>query len=333
MAYAKKTYTDAEKAQFKAERERKVSAASDTIIGQFQSGDLPARLATVFLDIKSGKPCRTWSFSNQLLMLLAGSEDARAYKSWNKAGRNVRKGEKASVHILEPNRFTIIDKDDEEKTRTLLRGFKIGARFDVGQTDILTCTPRKNTTTCTRCKQTIVDADKPCSKAEELWAAANGEDKKSLDFLANLPLREVAEAWGLEVSAYSAKWGTAQGKYWWSRLTGQKGIGVGVENVATWAHELCHSADDRLGALVERGQHYKSETVAELGGAILLRVMGFDRDADIGGAWDYISGYCKSANVEPIKACMDVLKRIGEAVSLILETAEHLKTKKVELVA
>lgn len=57
------------------------------------------------------------------------------------------------------------------------------------------------------------------------------------------------------------------------------------------------------------------------------------RDADIGGAWDYIGKYCESAKVEPIKACMDVLKRTGEAVSLILETAEHLKTSETVAVA
>lgn len=159
--------------------------------------------------------------------------------------------------------------------------------------------------------------------------AANGEDTKTQQFLQNLPLREVAESWGLKVSAFSAKWGNAQGKYWRSIFNDTKGIGIGVENLATWCHELVHSADDKLGTLVERGQHYRSETVAELGGAILLRVMGYDRDADIGGAWDYIQHYCKSAKTDPLRACIDVLKRVGESVSLILETADNLKTVEV----
>lgn len=334
MAYKrpKKTYTAEEKAFFKAERERKVNDAANAIVGQFQSGDLPAKLATVFLNINDDKPCRRWSFSNQLLMLLAGSEDARAYRAWQAVGRQVRKGQNATVHILEPNRITIHEEDKdtgEEKKRTWIRGFKIGSRFDVSQTDVSTCNPRKGTTKCTRCGNEITDADKSCSKAAELWEAASGEDTKTQTFLGNLPLREVAESWGLKVSAFSAKWGNAQGKYWRSILGGSSGIGIGVENLATWAHELVHAADDKLGALTERGQHHRSETVAELGGAILLRVMGYDRDADIGGAWDYIRKYCDSAKVDPIRACMDVLRRIGEAVSLILETADNLKPAEI----
>ena len=54
----------------------------------------------------------------------------------------------------------------------------------------------------------------------------------------------------------------------------KKAIAVGVKNLATWAHELIHAADDRLGNLTERGQHWRSETVAELGGAILLEALG-----------------------------------------------------------
>lgn len=127
MAYTKrkKTYTSEEKAQFAAERQRKVANASNAIIGQFQSGDLPAKLATVFLNLKDEKPCRTWSFSNQLLMILGGSKDARAYNSWKTVGRQVRKGEKAMVHILEPNRITIHEEDSETARRQFDHGSRV----------------------------------------------------------------------------------------------------------------------------------------------------------------------------------------------------------------
>ena len=85
---------------------------------------------------------------------------------------------------------------------------------------------------------------------------------------------------------------------------------IGVENLATWAHELIHAADDRNGTLKERGQHWLSETVAELGGAVLLYAAGYEREADIGGAWDYISHYAKENDVEPIKACTTALERV-----------------------
>ena len=58
--------------------------------------------------------------------------------------------------------------------------------------------------------------------------------------------------------------GAALGKY-----RHEASIALGVENPATWAHELCHAADGRLGNLQERGRHWRSETVAELSGATL----------------------------------------------------------------
>jgi hypothetical protein len=56
---------------------------------------------------------------------------------------------------------------------------------------------------------------------------------------------------------------------------------VGVKNLATFAHELLHSADDRNGTMTENGQQWRSETVAELGGAVLLRLLGFEDDVDL----------------------------------------------------
>ena len=76
--------------------------------------------------------------------------------------------------------------------------------------------------------------------------------------------------------------------------------------------------------LSEKGQHWRSETVAELGGAVLLKVLGFDLDADLGGCWKYVQSYAKAAEIEPIAACQHVLRRLCDAVALILDTAESL---------
>ena len=74
----------------------------------------------------------------------------------------------------------------------------------------------------------------------------------------SLPLIEVARTWGLDVDAYNGLEGAPNGKY-----MRKKAIAVGVKNLSTW-HELIHAADDRLGNLTERGQHWRSEVVAEL---------------------------------------------------------------------
>jgi hypothetical protein len=124
----------------------------------------------------------------------------------------------------------------------------------------------------------------------------------------------------LSVDAYNGRESSALG---WYRP--KSAIALGVRNLATWAHELVHAGDDRLGKLTERGQHWRSETVAELGGAVLLECVGHPVEADRGGAWDYIQRYARDAGLEPIGACQKVLGRVCDAVALVLETADTLR--------
>jgi hypothetical protein len=102
-------------------------------------------------------------------------------------------------------------------------------------------------------------------------------------------------------------------------------IQLGVKNLSTWCHELVHAADDRNGKLTEKGQHWRSETVAELGGAVLLEILGFKQEADLGGCWEYIQSYAGKEDVGVAEACMRVLDRTCAAVGLILDTAEQTK--------
>lgn len=138
----------------------------------------------------------------------------------------------------------------------------------------------------------------------------------------SLPLIEVAKAWGLGVSCYNGQPGEAQGKYYRG-----KAIALGVQNLSTFFHELMHAADDRLGNLTEKPLHWRSETVAEFGGAILAKCLGLDYDADLGGAYQYVSRYAKEAGKSPESACMDCLDRLCKAVALVLETAESLASE------
>ncbi len=261
-------------------------------IEAFRSGNLPQALAPIFIKRNDDIPCRAWSWSNQLITALSGFDDARGFRQWLDAGRAVRKGEKA-FHILAPctKKETVRTETGEERERVALLGFRAVPVFGMEQTD-------------------IVDA--------ETWNKQTELDRKAERFIDELPLIGVARAWGLSIKAYSGTAGGAQG--WFRRDTGA--IAIGVENLATWAHELIHAADHRLGTLKERGQHWLSETVAELGGAILLYAAGYEREADIGGAWQYIQAYAKENDVEPIKACVTALDRACKAVALILEASE-----------
>lgn len=147
------------------------------------------------------------------------------------------------------------------------------------------------------------------------------KDEAAERWLDSLPLVDVARAWGLSVESYNGREGAALGKFSPSR----KAIALGVENLSTWAHELIHAADSKLGNLQEQGQHWRSEAVAELGGAVLLECLGLDSASDRGGCWQYIKSYCEAAGVEPMQACTQVLRRTCEAVNLLLESAEALQ--------
>jgi hypothetical protein len=141
--------------------------------------------------------------------------------------------------------------------------------------------------------------------------------------LNTLPLIEVAQAWGLKVDAFNGREHGPLGSYRPSRE-----ISLGVKNLSTWAHELVHAADHCFGNLNERGQHWRSETVAELGGAIVLEALGLETDSDRGGCWQYIKHYADKAGVTPIEASTKVLKRTCDAVNLILTEAAKLSLEK-----
>ena len=89
---------------------------------------------------------------------------------------------------------------------------------------------------------------------------------------------------------------------------------------------VVHAADLRNGKLVTKAerQELSTEVVAELGGATLLRCIGYESDADLGGCFEYVKHYCERNDAKIDRVCMQLLDRVCEAVSLILDTAEPL---------
>ena len=256
--------------------------AAESIVRAF--GDplsLPAPLATLFHKTDAAVPCVKWSWRNRLLVALAGHPDARGFRQWQAAGRWVKKGEK-SFPILAPVLKSVRDGATGEAKEVLL-GFRGVSVFGAGQTD----------------GRPLPDADPEAAR----WVE-------------ELPLVEVARGWGLSVEAFEGRPGAAKGLYRRGRA-----IGLGVKNLGVWAHELVHAADDRAGNLTERGQHWRAETVAELGAAVLLRLLGHGEEADLGRSWAYIAGYAQADGVDVVGACCQVLERTCQAVRLILDAA------------
>lgn len=271
----------------------KVTEASNSIMEQFQSGNLPKALGQVVVAIDSKFPCHTkWSWGNRLLMALAGTDTAMGYNQWETVGRRVRKGTHG-FGIFGP---IIVDKKDKDGNKTgdkALVGYKLIFVHPIENTD-------------------VVD--------EVKWNKAAETINKAQERINNLPLLDVAKAWGITVK--TANTGRANG---WYSPSG-KTIALGVENLSTWAHELVHAADHKLGNLTEKGQHWRRESVAEFGGAVLLYALGYETEADLGGAFKYIEYYAKELNKPVTDACLKVLSRMQKAVELIMETAEELSS-------
>lgn len=270
----------------------KAEEAAKRIVDLFRSGDVPAALSQVFIRLNEDIPCRKWSWSNQLLTALAGFDDARGFRQWQDVGRHVRKGEHGFPILCPVQKpVTRTDPDTGENVRAVaVVGFSSTVVFGYEQTE-----------------------GEPLPDRES-----------SRGFVDALPLVDVAKAWGLSVRTFSGQSGGALG---WYRPA--SAIALGVENLSTWAHELMHAADDRLGNLKPNGNRWADETVAELGGCVLLDVLGLEREADKGGCWDYIRHYAEEAKLAPIAAIQKVTARTCNAVALVLAESERLAAKGV----
>jgi hypothetical protein len=262
----------------------KAEETGQLLLQAFERGQVPAALAPIFIKHNLDRHCARWSWLNQLMVALHGFSDARSYRGWLEVGRQVKKGAKA-FYILEPIRVTRANEETGEEY-SILVGFKSGARFGIEQTD-----------------------------GDPL---PDGSEQKQ--FVDSLPLLAVAQAWGIRVATYNGQSIGAKGVYQ-QYVSGREVIALGVENLSTWCHELVHAADHRTGNLKEKGQHWASETVAELGGCILLHMLGKPEEADSGGCWQYIQRYAEVNELDPLTACIKMLDRTCQAVSLILDTA------------
>lgn len=273
----------------------------EAILSAFREGRVAAPLAQVF--IKKRRHAERWGLFNQWLVALYGMDDAATYLQWQDMGRQVRGGTKNGGYLIQPNkgRFEVLRKNEDGQEEPVMveviRSFSYFPVFSLADTDPIPGFKRKT--------------------YEELYPRV---DEQAL--FDRLPLVEVARAWGIKLATYGGEHQRALGFMRPGEL-----IALGVENLSTWAHELCHEADSRAGNLTRKGgQDRLNEFVAELGGCVLLTMLGLETEADWGGAYEYIRGYAKKKDPEGmVKEIRDVVWRIGAAVSLIIETAEQLE--------
>jgi antirestriction protein ArdC len=141
----------------------KVRQALQSIVKSFENGDIPEVIAYSTFPIPN-IPAAKWSLLNRMLMLIAGTSDARGFRQWQEVGRHVKKGAKAFA-ILAPRFIKKQPDDDNEKEeKILLAGFLAVPVFRVEDTE-----------------------GKPL-------------DYQQIE-LPKLPLMEVAQRWGISVKA------------------------------------------------------------------------------------------------------------------------------------
>lgn len=261
----------------------KAEETAAKILKAFETGTVQKAMADVFIGWNSAKPCAKWSFRNRLIVAIHGETDARGFRQWQDVGRSVKKGETA-ISILGPVFVKTNEKDAKGKAVEKLIGFKSIPVFGLGQTD-----------------------------GEPLPGAAETEN-----FVQTLPLADVAKAWGIDVTTYNGEEGDAKGCI----SLDAKHIALGVQNLSTWAHELCHAADIRSGGY-EKGDRAEGEVVAELGATVLLECMGMEHASDRGGAWEYIKGWTQdNEGKHALTICTRLMDRVCKAVETIIAAAE-----------
>ena len=134
MQTASETPADAVE-QKRSWRER-ANSELEKIVQLFSTTQLPGFCAKALISAPE-KPSSKWSLGNQILMLLAGTDDARGYRQWQEAGRHVRRGSKA-FYILGPiyvkKRLESADPNEDEEIEVLV-GFRGIPVFGVEETE------------------------------------------------------------------------------------------------------------------------------------------------------------------------------------------------------
>ena len=209
----------------------KANLELDKIVQLFSSTQLPDMCAMALINAPE-RPSSRWSMGNQILMILAGTSDARGYKQWSEVGRHVKTGAKA-FRILGPvlvqKPLETVGSDGEEKTAKVLVGFRAIPVFryeDTEGEELPTYTPRNPP-----------------------------------------PLLEVASRFGMRVN-YLRLSASVYGMTDYERQV----ITLATEDWTVFFHELAHALHRSFEPKSGHGQEPEAETIAQLVAATLARL-------------------------------------------------------------
>lgn len=259
----------------------KINTALLSILDKFENGDIPEAIALV-LNPSANYPSMKWSLMNRLILWTYETHDARGYKQWQEVGRHVRKGSKA-ISIFAPITKTITKTTDngEEDKKTIVTGFRGVPVFRYEDTE-----------------------------GEPL----DYEQIKPPE----LPLRDVAEKWGINIQLIPGNLTDYYGCY----IPNQSKIKLASPEECVFFHELSHAAHGKIEH-IECGQDWRQEVIAELAASALCCLVG-KRPVNLGQHFQYIKKYALENSIDPVKACYEVIGTVDKVINLILETSKNI---------
>lgn len=276
----------------------KVKIALEGILKRFESGDIPEVIALSTFptyDIPSAR----WSLLNRMLMLIAGTRDARGYRQWEKVGRYVKKGARA-FNILAPRLVKKVIKEDD-KGNDGSENHNDNKEFHV---EVL----KGNEETVITVLSGFLAV--PVFRVEDTEGEPLTYEKIEVP---EFPLIEVARKWGVSVKGIPF-----DNRYYGCFNQVQGEISLASDEETVFFHELSHVAHQKvLGQRLKDGQDWKQEIVAELSAAVLCHLVGKAPSKCLGNSYKYISRYAEEAGLTPVQGCYRAIKDVEAVLELI----------------
>jgi len=265
--------------------------AINKILNEFQTGNIVESLSKSYLK-STNIPSDKWSLTNKILMLIAGTNDARSYNAWRDAGRQVQAGVKA-FYISAPMKKEI-EEFNKETNQYEKKEITIGFR----------------------------------PQPEYRYEDTLGQEIEYTEKLAELPTyKEIAKGLGLSVK--TAK--SVIGEYG-SYSSVLKEIKICTPNVKTFFHELAHAAHDiylaNNGKKLEDLDKKHKEVVAEFSGLVLTRMYGYEANGDLGYTLAYLKSWTDTNDNDKVyHAVTELIKEIEQVLNIVIKSQKVTKSK------
>lgn len=267
--------------------DERIKEASQKLIDMFSRQDFPPALSRTIINRlqRDSKPSDKWSITNQIIMMLSGTDDARGFRQWQQVKRSVKKGARA-IYIFAPIVTRIMDKKIDLDTgyvitedKSILKGFKLVPVFRYEDTE--------------------------------------GEALSTPDYSPPVlpPLIDVAEFLGCTV-LYKPFNHSAFGSF---STNGE--ISVYSYDIDVFYHELSHLAHHKIKGL-KPGQDADQELVAEMSSCILCELYGYQGYQYQG--WKYMQHYSGGDPVKTIWHIGSLLNEVELVVNFILKVKKSL---------